>query len=75
MIGEIIPVGEHLGRWMFVTRLTEEFVFGRVWKPLARKWTIAEVYYPRDTIDKKPPACSKPLRPVERETYNDRVSQ
>jgi hypothetical protein len=63
MIGQIIAVGMHQGRWMYVTKVEEHVVHGRVWKPTAGKWTQANVWYARNTIDKKQPSCPRPMPP------------
>ena len=64
MIGKIIAVGQHLGRWMYVTRIENGNVYGRVWKPSVGRWTKAECWYAIEAINKKPPLCIMPLPPA-----------
>jgi hypothetical protein len=63
MIGQIVAVGRELGRWMFVTRVDDRYVHGRIWKPIAGKWSQKDVFYPRGTVGAKAPSCPMPKAP------------
>jgi hypothetical protein len=63
MIGRVIAVGQHLGRWMYVTEIDEATVYGRVWSPLHGRWSVGRAWYPVEAIDQKAPACPKPAPP------------
>ena len=57
----ILAVGEHSGRWMFVLRSDDDYVYGPVWSPIAGRWSSTIVYYPIKTIGKKLPTCPRPV--------------
>jgi hypothetical protein len=63
MQGTIIPVGQHNGRWMYVIRTDNHYVYGPVWSPLSVRWSRTVVYYPLNTIGKKKPQCPQPAAP------------
>jgi hypothetical protein len=63
MIGQVIAVGVHQGRWMYVTKMNYAIVTGHVWQPTKQKWTKAEVWYATSAIDQRSPSCPKPAPP------------
>jgi len=63
MIGTVIAVGQHIGRWLYVTRIDEASVYGRIWKPSKNLWAKQDVWYAREAIDKTPPKCPRPAPP------------
>jgi hypothetical protein len=63
MKGTIIAVGEHLGRWMLVSTVDQDLVYGRIWRPTKGRWTQKDCWYPRDAIGKKSPPCPMPAMP------------
>jgi hypothetical protein len=63
MIGTVIAVGQHIGRWLYVTRVDEASVYGRIWKPSKNLWAKQDVWYAREAIDKTPPKCPRPAPP------------
>lgn len=68
----ILSVGEHSPRWMYVLRSDENYVYGHVWAPIARRWSRTIVWYPISTIDKGRPACPRPVgMPLPTDRRND----
>jgi len=63
MKGTIIAVGEHLGRWMLVSAVDQDLVYGRIWRPTKGRWTQKDFWYPRTSIGMRPPPCPMPAPP------------
>jgi hypothetical protein len=64
MIGAIIPVGaKGSARWMYVTRVEADRVWGRMWSARKEQWTKTATWYARNAIGKKQPNCAMPNPP------------
>ena len=62
-IGKVLAVGYYSGRWMYVVRVDEHNVYGRVWSTHSGRWSRSILWYPRDTIGKREPNSPMPRPP------------
>jgi hypothetical protein len=63
LVGAILSAGYINPRWMFVTKVDGQNVYGRLWSARSQTWTKTSALYSRDALGKKTPRCPKPTRP------------
>lgn len=63
VVGEVIPAGLKFGRWLYVTQVEAEHVFGHVWDR-SRGWSKGRTAYARSAVFKVVPGGQKPVPPV-----------
>lgn len=61
-VGQVIPAGIKYGRWLYVTHVETDNVFGHVWTT-GKGWNKGRTAYARAAVFKATPGGKKPDAP------------
>lgn len=65
LIGKIVAAGEWRPRWIYVTKVDGDCVYGRTWVMSRRGWTKTDQFYARRAIGVAEPHAARPTQPPE----------